>query len=195
MVVGAMQCFFVILLITAFIGMSRGFMREAITMAIVLASILFLANGGNGLIHQFFFVNLPNAFRVLLFGGSAVSTGDPTVSQANTAGDALFALASFLGLMGLGYGVGHKYGPPATTNQHHIGGILPGLVNGAAISYYFTNSLLPQFQLDLNTPSDTLTAFYLPIILGFGLLALIVILLVSSMSKKGAKGGGGGGGH
>lgn len=184
MVIGPSQCFFVVLLIAAFVGLSRGFMREVVTMAIILASVLFLLNGGNGLLHQFLFVNMPNAFRVLIFGDSAVNAGTPVVSNPNPTGDYLFGLGSFLVLTALAYLVGHRYGQPAKTNQHRLGGMLPGLVNGAAIAYYASNTILPSTTVNLTSPTDTLTRLYLPIIFGFGLLALVLVLVVSSFAKK-----------
>jgi hypothetical protein len=195
MILNATQCFFVVLLITGLIGLARGFMREVITMALVLGAVLFLLNGGDGLMHHFFFVNLPRAFHDLIYGSSAVTVGTPTVSAPNPTGDYLFGLSSFLGLMGLGYAVGHKYGSPPATYQHKVGGILPGLVNGAAISYYATQSILPSTTVDLTSPNGALTQMYLPIILGVGLVGLILVLVVSSMSKGGKGGGGGGKGH
>lgn len=187
MVIGSFQCFLFFLLITAFIGFARGWMREVITMAIILGAVLFLLNGGTGLLHQFLFVNLPNAFRVLFFGSGAVTAGAPTVSTPNPVGDFAFSVSSFLGLMGLGYGVGHKYGTPATTNQHRLTGILPGLVSGASMAYYGSNTILPNMTLDLSSPSGVITRLYLPIILGVGLLGLIVILLISRAGKGSAK--------
>lgn len=184
MVIGSAQCFFVILLITAFIGLSRGFMREVVTMAIVLAAVLFLLNGGNGALYHFIFVNLPHAFRVLIFGDSAVNAGAPDVSTPNPTGDHLFAVGSFLALTGLAYLVGHRYGQPPKTNQHRLGGVLPGLVNGAAIAYYASNTILPSTTINLTSPTDTLTRLYLPIIFGFGLLALVLVLVVSAFAKK-----------
>jgi hypothetical protein len=191
MVVGATQCFFVVLLITGLIGLMRGWVREIITMAIVLGAVVFLLSGGGGLLHQFFFVNLPNAFHDLIFGNSAVSVAGPTVSTStNTTGDYLFGLASFLGLMGLGYWVGHHYGTPPKTNTHRLGGVLPGLVNGAAMSYYTSQTILPSTQLDLTSPSGALTQMFLPIVLGLGLVGLILVLVVSALSKGGGSKGG-----
>ena len=168
MVIGSFQCFLFFLVITAFVGFARGWVREVITMAIILGAVLFLLNGGTGLLHQFLFVNLPNAFRVLFLGSSAVTAGDPTVSTPNPFGDYVFSIVSFLGLMGLGYGVGHKYGTPPTTNQHRLTGILPGLVSGASMAYYASNTILPNTTLDLSSPSGVITRLYLPIILGLG---------------------------
>ncbi len=195
MVIGATQCFFVVLLITGLVGLMRGFLREVITMALVLGAVLFLLNGGDGLLHHFVFVNLPTAIHDLIYGDSAVTVGTPSVSAPNPTGDYLFGLSSFLGLMGLGYVVGHKYGGPPATNQHRIGGILPGLVNGAAISYYTSRSILPGTTVNLTSPNDALTQMYLPIILGLGLVGLVVVLIMSSISKGGKGGSGGGKGH
>ena len=187
MVIGSFQCFLVFLLITAFIGFARGWMREIITMAIILGSVLFLLDGGNGLLHQFLFVNLPNAFRVLFLGTDAVTTATPTVSIPNPTEDYLFGIASFLGLSGLGYGVGHKFGTPATTNAHRVTGVLPGTVSGAAMAYYASNTILPATTLDLSSPSSVITRLYLPVILGLGLVGLVIILLVSRAGKSSAK--------
>lgn len=191
MVIGAAQCFFVILVVAGVVGLFRGFVREIITMAIVLAAILFLSNNGNNLIQQFLFVNLPNAAHVLVFGDGVVSTADPT-GAANPAMGVSSAVATFLTLMGLGYVFGHRVGTPPTTAQHRLAGVLPGLVNGGAIAYYFSNSILPQFSLQLTGPDSGTTGYYLPIILGVGLVLVIAILLFSLLGKRS---GGGGGKH
>lgn len=184
MVIGPMQCFLVILVITAIIGLSRGFLREVITMAIVLASVVFLLNGGDGLLHSFFFNNLPQALHDLVYGNSGVTVGTPAVSDPNPTGDYLFGIGSFLGLTGLGYVVGHRYGGPPASNQHRLGGILPGLVNGAAISYYASKSILPSTVFNLTSPSSALTQAYLPVILGLGLVGLVAVLVVSALSSR-----------
>jgi hypothetical protein len=184
MVVGPMQCFLVVVLITGFIGLSRGWMREIITMAIILGSVLFLLNGGDGLLHQFFFVNMPTALHDLIFGTSTVTVSAPD-PVPNTTTDYLFGLGSFAGLTGLGYLVGHRYGTAPKTNQHRLTGILPGIINGAAISYYASNTILPSTTLDLTSPSDAMTRVYLPIVLGIGLAGMILILIISRISKGG----------
>lgn len=191
MVIGQMQCFLVVLVITAIVGLSRGFLREVITMAIVLASMVFLLNGGDGLLHTFFFSNLPQALHDLVYGNSGVTVGTPAVSTPNQTGDYLFGVASFLGLTALGYGVGHRYGGAPKTSQHRLGGILPGIVNGAAISYYASQTILPATQFNLTSPSGALTQAYLPVVLGLGLVGLVAVLVVSALSSR----SGGGGNH
>jgi hypothetical protein len=188
MIVGPTQCFFVILLITAFIGLSRGWVREIITMAIVLATVLFLLNGGDGLLHQFIFVNVPTALHDLVFGTSPASVPAPPVSVPDPTRDYLFGVLSFGVLTILGYVVGHRFGTPPTTNQHRMGGVLPGLVNGAAIAYYASNTIFPSTTVNLTSPTDMLTRVYLPIILGIGLLGMVAVLLLARGSKGGSSG-------
>jgi hypothetical protein len=189
--VGPTQCYIVIVLITAFIGLSRGFVREVITMAIVLGTVLFLLNGGDGLLHQFIFVNVPTALHDLIFGTSTTSVPTPPVNVPPQTRESLFGVLSFFILMVLAYLAGQRFGSPPTTNQHRLGGILPGLVTGAAIAYYVSNAILPSTTVDLTSPTDTLTRVDLPIILGIGLLGLVVALLMSRGSKSGSSGSGG----
>jgi hypothetical protein len=187
MMVGPAQCFLVILLITGLVGMARGWVREIITMAIVLGTVLFLLNGGNGLLHQFIFVNIPQALHDLIFGTSQVTIGAPTISTPNPTGDYLFQLGSFVGLTGLGYIVGHRYGTPPTANQHRLAGIVPGLINGGAISYYASQTILPSTTFNLTSPNSGLTQAYLPIILGLGVIGVVVAFLASGNKGGGAK--------
>jgi hypothetical protein len=189
MVINSTWALFIIVAVAALVGL-RGWVREVVTMAIILGVVLFLSVGGNGLLHQFFFVNLPDAFRVLIFGDSAVSVG-PTVSTPNPMGDQLFNVAAFGGLTGLAYLVGHKYGTPAKTMQHRLTGLVPGAVSGMALSYYVTNKLFPNNPasvVEIVSPTDTLTTLYLPIILGFALVGLLLIIVISAMSRRSAKG-------
>src|SRR5215469_12901269 len=68
MYISSSECFFVIILTAAFVGLWRGWVREVITTAILLGVILFLMLGGTDVIYRFIFVNLLDAFRAL--GGS-----------------------------------------------------------------------------------------------------------------------------
>ncbi len=188
MSIGSEQCLFIIVIIAALIGL-RGWVREVVTMAIVLGMVLFLSVGGNGVLHQFFFVNLPDALRVLIFGDNAVKAGTPQVSNPNGWGDQLFRLASFGGLTGLAYLVGHKYGTPPKTTTHKVIGIVPGAVNGVALAYYVTNGLFPNNNpvVTITGPTTALTTMYLPIILGFALLGLLLFLVVAAFSRGGSR--------
>ena len=174
MFIGQTQCFTIVLLISGLVGMWRGWMREVITLAITLGSVLFLLNGGNDLLYQFFFVKIPRAFSDLFFGPSQLGLGDPTIPTPNPAGT-FFGVASFLGLTGLGYLVGHRHGGAPTKNIHRVVGIVPGVMNGMALSYYATRTIFISGAL----PTSGLTQAYLPAILGLGLVAVVIALLAS----------------
>jgi hypothetical protein len=178
------ECFFVIILVAAFIGLWRGWLREVITTAILLGVILFLMLGGAGILYQFIFVNLVNAIKAL-FGGNTVSVSGSNAASPSTQADFLFTLLSFLGLTGIGYMVGHKTGKPPASTTHRLAGIIPGTVNGAAVVFYATHSIIQQ-QLDVSVqgPNATTATNYLPVIFGIALLAVVGILLVSRKAKK-----------
>jgi hypothetical protein len=107
--VGQVQCFSIILVTSGCVGLWRGWMREVITLAIVLGSVLFLLNGGTYVIFQFTFVRIPQAFTDLFFGPSQLGFSNPAIPTPNPAG-AFFGVVTFGGLTGLGYLVGHRYG-------------------------------------------------------------------------------------
>jgi hypothetical protein len=172
--VGQTQCFTILLLISGLVGMWRGWMREVITLAIVLGSVLFLLNGGNDLIYRFIFVKIPQAFTDLFFAPSQVGLGDPSMPTPNPAGT-FFGLASFGGLTGLGYLVGHRHGGAPKRNMHRVVGFVPGVMNGMAMAYYATRTIFVSGPL----PDSGLTQAYLPAILGLGLVAVFIVLLAS----------------
>lgn len=181
------ECFFVIVLITAFIGLWRGWMREVITTAILLGIVLFLMLGGTNILYQFIFVNLANAFKAL-FGGGTVAASDsssatPLSSQANV----LFSTAAFVVLTGFGYLVGHRAGKPPAAPAHRLTGVIPGIVNGAAVVFYITHSILQQ-QLNVNiaSPDATTAGNSLPVVFGIALAGVVVVLIAIS-SKKAKK--------
>ena len=119
------ECFFVIVLTAAFVGLWRGWVREVITTAILLGVILFLLLGGSDVLYRFIFVNLIDAFKAL--GGSTVSApGSPTDTPTSAPNDFLFSVLTFGGLTTVGYLVGHKAGKAPTTATHRLAGLIPG---------------------------------------------------------------------
>lgn len=181
MTVSSGECVFSILLIAAFIGLWRGWMREVITMAIVLAVILFLSTIGNGLLYRFIFVNLAAAFRDLLGGGSvSVASYNP---PANGEGSTFFMLSTFTILTGIGYLVGHKAGRPPTAASHRLVGIIPGAINGIAITFYTVTHIIPNLQVNAQGPNSGSVNSYLPTVFGIGLVFLIIVLFVLMKPK------------
>jgi hypothetical protein len=182
MTVSSGECVFIILLITAFVGLWRGWMREIITMAILLAVILFLSTIGNGLLYRFIFVNLSAAFHALVSGNS-VSVASYTPSTQNGEGDTLFLLSTFTVLTGMGYLVGHKAGKAPTAAVHRLVGIIPGAINGISITWYAVSHIIPNLQVSAQGPNQSAVGTYEPAVFGIGLVFLIIVLFVLMKPK------------
>ena len=180
------ECFFVIVLTAAFVGLWRGWVREVITTAILLGVILFLLLGGSDVLYRFIFVNLIDAFKAL--GGSTVSApGSPTDTPTSAPNDFLFSVLTFGGLTTVGYLVGHKAGKAPTTATHRLAGLIPGTVNGAAVVFYATRNIIPNLDVNVQSPDSTTVSNYLPVIFGIALLAVVVILIALSTKSKAKK--------
>jgi hypothetical protein len=175
MVVGQTQCFTLALVIAAAVGVHRGWLREIITCAILLGTVLFLNFGGLD-----FLLGGVGSVANGATGGIASAdpaTCSPATKQTITTG--LFGLLTYLG-----YRAGSKYGSPAQHSGHRIAGIIPGALNGAAIAYYFTNALVPDGrQLTFFAPTAGTTTSLLPEVFGLGLLGLLIALMVGGASK------------
>ena len=180
------ECLFVILLVAAFIGLWRGWIREVITTAILLGVILFLTLGGQGVLYQFIFVNLVDAIKALFSGSTSVSVA-PTGTSQPAQGDFLFTSLTFAGLTAISYMVGHKAGKPPTAASHRLTGIIPGIVNGIAVAFYSVRYIIPQLNVSVQSPNDATVSNYLPVVFGLALLAVIVVLIVLSTKSKAKK--------
>jgi hypothetical protein len=180
------ECLFIILLVAAFIGLWRGWIREVITTAILLGVILFLTLGGQGVLYQFIFVNLVDAIRALFSGNSSVSVAPSTPSQP-AQGDFLFTSLTFIVLTGISYLVGHRAGRPPTAASHRLTGIIPGAVNGVAIAFYSVKYIIPQLSVSVQSPDQTTVSNYLPVVFGLALIAVIVVLIALSTRSKAKK--------
>jgi uncharacterized membrane protein required for colicin V production len=179
------ECLFVILLVAAFIGLWRGWLREVITTAILLGVILFLTLGGQGVLYQFIFVNLEDAVKALFSGSSSVSVAPATSQPAQ--GDFLFTFLTFGGLTTISYVVGHKAGRPPTAASHRLTGIIPGIVNGIAIAFYSVKYIIPQLSVSVQSPDQTTVSNDLPVVFGLALIGVIVVLIVLSTKGKAKK--------
>ncbi len=186
MVITSGECLFVILLVAAFIGLWRGWIREVITTAILLGVILFLILGGQGVLYRFIFVNLVAAFKAL-FEGSTVAVPPPNPPAQPSQGDFLFSLFTFATLIMIGYAVGHKAGKPPASATHRLTGIIPGIVNGIAILFYSVRYIIPQINVSVEGPNATTVSMYLPVVFGLALVAVIGLLIALSTKGKAKK--------
>lgn len=179
MVIGQTQCFMIALLFAAAQGARRGWGREVITCAIILATVLFLSNGGIDFLLNAF-TNLSANTNGTALAFNAASCSAATKQLLSTGG---FGLMSWLA-----YSVGYRYGTAPRSHNHRIAGIIPGAFNGAAIAYYLSNTLVPNGrQLELFTPTSQQTTAYLPEIFGLGLVGLLVVLFIAGQAGKTGK--------
>ena len=137
MVITQVQAFLAILAAGGAIGARRGWHREVISSAVILRPLLFFVNGGDLL--------LANLFTNGVSGGLAGGAADPPASTAAcTIGlqSAVITKVGFPVMALMGYRTAYRYGPPPTMTHHRITGMIPGLVNGAAIAYYISHYIL-----------------------------------------------------
>jgi hypothetical protein len=184
MVIGQTECFLLVIVIAAAAGLRRGWGKEVITCAIILATVLFLTFGGADWLGNIFAsltwtVNNPQA--------AASGAADPPPPCSPVAKTTIEMIV-FGGMTWFAYWVGKRYGTPPKQGNHHIAGIIPGAINGAVIAYYVSNQLLAGKQLQIYGPTDELTSSYLPEILGLALLGLLIVLFFAAQASKGGGG-------
>jgi uncharacterized membrane protein required for colicin V production len=182
-----LQCFFIAIVAFGVIGFQRGWRREAISLVFTLTGILFLIFGSVGLT-EFVTYKLPRAITSLTTG-----TQNTTPAPTITADDPKVAITTsiaFLTFIALGYLVSSKVMPKATLAPDRLWGIIPGIISGYAILTFFTNALSKAslFQLNVNTPNQSLIGSYLLVV--FIIIVVVVILALISASAKKSGGGG-----
>ena len=184
------ECLFVILLVAAFVGIWRGWIREVITTAILLGAILFLSLGGQDWLYRFFFVNLVDAVKAL-FEGSSVTVPAGSSSPLQPQSDFWFTFLTFGGLTSIAYVVGHKAHTPSPqqlTPRHRLVGVVPGLVNGITILFYSVrNNILSPTGVNVQSPNQTNINNSLPIIFGLGLVVVVGALIWLTTKGKAKK--------
>jgi hypothetical protein len=176
LVIPQSQAFLTVLAIFGVIGAVRGWHREVITAAIVLATVLFLTNGGGNLISNIF-----------IHGAGAATQPSSASSYSSACYGGLPSTVSnfsFAGLTIFGYRVGGIYAPAPALAHHRVSGASPGLVNGGAIAYYISRNILPGTNLVIGTPSPGEASSYLPLVFGLGILVLLVVVFITTQSSK-----------
>ena len=176
MVISQSQAFLTALAFFGAIGAVRGWHREVITAAIVLASVLFLSNGGGNLISNIF-----------IHGAGAATQPSSASSYSSACYGGLPSTVSnlsFAGLTFLGYRVGGIHAPAPALAHHRVTGTIPGVVNGAAIAYYISHYILPGTNLVIGTPGPGDASSYLPLVFGLGILCLLAVVFITSQANK-----------
>ena len=86
-------------------------------------------------------------------------------------------------LTGIGYVVGHKAGKPPTAPVHRLAGIIPGAVNGVAVIFYTVDHIIPQLQVNVQSPDVTTVTNYAPVVFGLGIAFVVGVLIVLTTRK------------
>ena len=170
------QCFLIAAVLTAVIGARRGWGRDVITCAIILGTVLFLSNGGGNI--------LTNWLSQFSTGASETASGGSVNTPLFSVNGQLLPTLIFGGMTWLAYAAGTKWGSAPRTHNHRIAGTIPGGMNGAAMAYYVSNSILPGRQVLINSPTPAFAGAELPVIIGVGLIGLLVVLFIAAQATK-----------
>jgi hypothetical protein len=182
----APQCFFIAILAFGVLGFFRGWRREVVSMAFSLAGVLFLYLGGGKSLAQFLFVRLPVILQIVA-GGTSSPKSPPAPSDINILATTIIA---FVVIVALGYIIGNKAFPKATTPADRFLGVIPAIVTGYALITYITNVFAksPLITIGVNTPSQSLVGNYLLIIFVVAVVAVIAGLIAANAKKSGGAG-------
>jgi len=186
MTISAGQCFLIAVVFFALIGLLRGWLREIITTAIILGSVLFLSLGGAQYLSHLFTQSLPGAFSYVVSGSVSPAP------SSTTAFNPTITLIIFGVLAALGYIIGHLFGRPPTQVGHRLAGTIPGTVNGLALAAYGAN-LFSQLS---KTSAPTLSVVgvtpsvanqYYPLIFVVAIIVALIVLFTSVFGGRKAK--------
>ncbi|MHB8599730.1 MAG: CvpA family protein [Ktedonobacteraceae bacterium] len=184
----AWQCLFLVILVFAVLGFMRGWRREILSVAFILAGVLVIGVGGGQAVAQMIFVRLPLAFQ------------DPNNLQKppapNATEIAVVTVLTLIAIIVIGYLIGNKVFPKPSTAAERVWGVIPGLIAGLAI--YFTISQMapvltkgPAIGLLVSAPNQNVISNSLLLIFVV-LVVLVIIGLITSNTRKSGGGSGGG---
>lgn len=176
------ECFFAAIIVFAIVGIQRGWRREVITLAFVVAGLILLVwfNLGQGIAY-FIFVRIPVIIADIL-GQPAPTTTAPSTSVVQ-----MTTIITFFVLLALGYLVGNRAMPPAKTAADRILGVIPAAITGFIVIFFInrffsTQSRTSLFTLAVETPNLN---DYIGIIFIAAVVAVVVGLIAASGKKSG----------
>jgi len=178
MVIGPTQALVIAMFITGAIGFARGWGKEVITCAVILATVLFLSNGGDDLLTRIW-VGFPEWLNALLHPRYVDPPPDYTWVTKQSV-----SMVAFVGMSWLGYSAGKKFGSGPKQANHRIAGIIPGAINGLAMAYYVSHNLFNGNGVTVYGPDGSMTAARLPIYLWLALVTLLGLVLVVHQASK-----------
>ncbi len=194
MVISSTEAYMAAIGLGAIRGARVGWRREALTSTMVLGTVLFLSTGGDALLAHLFTGAASGgtvAQAAGLSGGTGGTSGTGgTVDATTTTSSCALSLqatiskVTFLVMSFLGYWVGRTQGQAPTLTHHRITGLIPGAINGAALTWYGTKSFFPGQDILISTPTAGDASSNLPFVFGAGLILMLVILFVGAQARK-----------
>ena len=177
------ECFFAAIIVFAIIGLQRGWRREVISLAFVLAGLVFLVlfNLGQG-IANFLFTRVPVIIADVL-GQPAAHTTAPSSSVVQ-----LTTVITFFALLALGYLVGNRAMPKAATPADRVLGVIPAIITGFIVIFFVnrffstTQNGTSLFTLAVETPDPSK---YIVVVFIIAVIAVIIGLVAASAKKSG----------
>lgn len=178
MVISQTGAYFLLVAGTALTGAVRGWQREMLTAAILLATLLFVNTGGG-----YFLANL--------FSDGTGSIADPGSTTTYTATSscvdnlpATLSTLTFFCLTFIAYRVGRFVFPTPRAFSQRFSGMLLGAVNGAVIAYYLSVNVLRGRAITLATPGPVAASAYLPLVIGVGILGMLVVYFIARQTNR-----------
>jgi hypothetical protein len=177
------ECFFAAIIVFAVIGLQRGWRREVISLAFVLAGLVFLLlfNLGQGIAY-FIFVRIPVIIADVL-GQPAAKTTTPSASVTQ-----LTTIVTFFAILALGYLVGNRTMPKASSPADRVLGIIPAIITGFVVIFFVNRFFSTNqngtslFTLAVETPNPSQ---YIVVIFVIAVVAVVVGLIAASAKKSG----------
>jgi uncharacterized membrane protein required for colicin V production len=181
----ATQCLFIALIGFAVFGFIRGWRREIISLAFILASIVILVFWSIPLT-QLILVKIPRAVTLLTDG--TAGKAEATITSNSDMRVTIVAAVTFVIVSVAGYLLSYRLAAKATTPADHILGLIPGLLAGFLIVNFVTSSINKSslFSFAIASPSQPQVSSSLLIIFLIVVGALIVGLIAANAKKKAA---------
>lgn len=182
------QCFAVTIFVFIFVGFTRGWRREIMSLVFILIAVSLIhphtSDDVNG-----FLARLGNFIAYLGGSGSDQLNAPPSSPGLAGLGGPFWSLIIFVLIVALGYYVGNKVFPAPTTHHDRFLGVIPAIIAGAFVLFYLSayikatgGSTNVQVQV---APPDPST--YVPMIFALALVALVAGLIASRFKKAPAK--------
>jgi hypothetical protein len=197
------QVFAIAVILGACFGAYRGWRREVITLAIELATIIFLLLHGvetiAGLSSGASSALVPTASALGLSGGGGATnsnagggtyTPGPTVVCTNPINLQMVEFIIFGVMTFLAYRLGWAWGGAHKGSNDRIIGFFVGAVNGAAIMFYLSKTVFQGQTITLFSPSGWQAGQYLPLIIAGAFIAIVILLLIGTQSRRSGSAGG-----